>query len=146
MTDPDQQPKPPRIKRPNAVEVAQRRADASAFLSQNPGPQGTNAVAEALRLPGAVTLHLLTDMADQGLVTRLPTPRGAESKWVWPDPNTKPPAPSPAPIPAPAKEMARLADMLRAPQEVELVLGGISVIVGRNPTTGRIRVILEEAK
>jgi hypothetical protein len=151
MTDleqqqPQKQKQRPKIKRPNTVEAAQRRAIASAFLSQHPGPQGTTVIAEAIGLPGSVVLHLLTGMAQQGLITRLPTLRGAESLWMWPE-NTKEPAPpAPTPAPSPATEMARLAEMLRAPQEVELVLGGIMVIVGRNPTTGRIRMILEETK
>lgn len=145
-----------RYKRPNAVEAAQRRATVSAYLSNNPGPQPTTALCKAMDLPGHVMIKLLSGMAEQGLIDRMPTPRGAESIWQWRGDG------APQGIKANRKSDASLADVERAasklrdtlnkvkpptqPQEVELMIGGIVVVVGRNPATGRIRVTLEEAK
>lgn len=41
--------------------------------------------------------------------------------------------------------MYELAASSKTAKEVELVLGGVSIIIGKNPDTGRLRIILEEA-
>lgn len=41
-------------------------------------------------------------------------------------------------------DSAVIQQVAKIAQEIELQIGGVTVIVGRNPTTGRLRIIVEE--
>jgi hypothetical protein len=114
----------------SAVEAAERRASITAFLRRNSGKQLTVAdIAEALEDTVHATGRACAKMAADGLILHAGQFQG---KQLYMDATTSGPPPEP-------KVKKR-----RAVEEVELVMGGVLVVVGRNEKTGRIRVTLEE--
>lgn len=122
------------------------RAKISAFLSNNPGEHFTQAVAAHLEISPHSAGQMLGAMARDGLI---PLPgkgkgeHGSKKTWRW-QADMPAPAPTPAPAAASVAPIVRPSHTGRASvaDEVELVLGGTTLIVGRNEITGRIRIIV----
>lgn len=124
------------------AEAAQHRAHISAFLSNHPGEHHTEEVAKAVGLTPRTAGQLLGGMARGELIESLGK-RGKHAYWQWPQDAPKdgaitgdnaPPL-SPTPRATPKGVNPR--------KELELEIDGITIVVGRNPATGRFRVVLE---
>lgn len=114
------------------VEAAQHRANASAFLSNNPGKHSTEEVAKHLNVTNRTAGQILLHMAKTGLISPMETAAGNKKLWSWPEGQT-------------ATEAPKAQRVSKPPKEVELVYGGVLVIIGKNEKTGRLRITLEEA-
>lgn len=123
------------------VEAAKARALISQALSADPGRDlTTEEIAKTIGVPSRTTGQLLGGMHRGNLITDNGK-KGKSRRWAWPlnriasaDTDAEPPMP---PAPAPRK-------LANAAKEIELEIAGLSVIVGRNPATGRLRIILDE--
>jgi DNA-binding transcriptional ArsR family regulator len=148
------------------VGEAQNRANVSAFLNQNPGVHNVNAVAKATGLSAFIVGRALKEMADGGLIH---VRRHGTHKFYSSAPIGDDRLPSTTRLKVRAKKSTkkdqhaeRVNQKLRAAEadtimqmtakprpaptkakEIELVIDGILIIAGRNPATGRLRVVLE---
>lgn len=111
-----------------AIAAAQLRANITAYLNQRSGEQFTVAeIAEGLGTNVNAVGRMAKKMAEDGLIFHAGQFRG---KAIYMS------AESPLEV-RPSKKVG-------AAKEVELVIGGMLVVVGRNEKTGRVRVTLEE--
>lgn len=125
------------MSRTSAVVTAAHRAKISALLSNEPGREfKTSEVAAHLGVSPYVAGQLLRGMANGKLITQSGVP--SNKKWSWPIGNDTPPADD---TPPPAK--LRTAPPPTPAKEIELEAFGITIIVGRNERTGRLRITLE---
>jgi predicted transcriptional regulator len=137
---------------------SQRRAGISAFLNTNPGPHNIGEIEKGTGLTRFVLTPLLAEMADQGQIHN--GTRGNaklySSEAITPEQimgETRKKAPRKAKKAAKAARVAEAQSVIQmaakprpAPvkaKEIELVIDGILIIAGRNPATGRLRVVLE---
>lgn len=117
------------------VEGAQHRATISAYLSNNPGRHTTEEVTAQLPGVSARTAgQLLRHMAATGLIAPMER-EGNKKFWRWKEERE---------IVVPEAVTKRQAKPVSNAKEIELLLGGLLVIVGKNEKTGRIRITLEE--
>ena len=119
-----------------AVQAAQYRASISAYLQNNPGERTTNEVAEAIKLSPHSTGQMLKHMASGNLIESNGK-LGKQRRWSWQFGESIPDG-ALAPIPA-----HKIRTAAPSPKEVELEAFGITIVVGRNENTGRLRIILE---
>lgn len=128
----------------NKVETAKARARISATLSADPGRDlTTEEVAKAIGLPPRTTGQLLGGMHRGNLIADNGK-KGKYRRWAWPlsrIPTTADETAGPAAMPAAPRP--RSATPTTAAKEIELEIDGITIVVGRNPATGRFRVVLE---
>jgi len=124
------------------AEAAQLRATISSILSAQPGQiLSTDEVASAIGQGARTTGQILGGMARGKLIEGPIKQKGVRGKcWRWP---TAAVAEAPPTTGHPSGVRPRRATTTTA-KEIELEIGGISVVVGRNPATGRLRIILEE--
>lgn len=113
------------------VEQASRRAALSSYLSQNPGEHSVSDIAEALSLRANVAGKVLKDMADNGLI---PQPRREGGYNYYRDGGDV----------APTKRPYTRKPKTVSAKDVELVVGGTLIIIGRNADTGRLRITLDD--
>jgi hypothetical protein len=147
------------------VGEAQNRAAVSAFLNQNPGVHNVNAVAKATGLSTFIVGRALKEMAEGALihVRRHGTHKFYSSAPIGDDrlpPSTRQKKARKASKKdqhaervnqqLKAAEAGAIMQMAVKPRpaptkakEIELVIDGILIIAGRNPATGRLRVVLE---
>jgi DNA-binding transcriptional ArsR family regulator len=116
------------------VEQAQRRAALSGYLAENPGEHAVAAIAAALDMRPNVVGKTLKDMADNGLV-----PQGRREDGI----NYYRDGADVAPVKI-KRSWNRRPKPETSAKDVELVVGGTLIIVGRNADTGRIRITLED--
>ena len=122
----------------NKVEVAQARASISHYLSTNPGEQSTESVAVNVGHSPRTTGQILGGMAKNGLINYV-RKQGRHKFWSWI--KTKPNGAAGEPEP-PAQQM--ISKPGNPAKEIELSIAGLQIVVGRNPATGRLRIVLEE--
>lgn len=115
------------------VDQAQRRAAIGTYLAQNPGEHSVAEIATALDLKATTTGLALKAMAENGLV---PEARREGGLNYYRDGGDI----------APKRTYTKRAAKTVAPaaKDVELVVGGTMIIIGRNSDTGRIRITLED--
>lgn len=124
----------------NKVEAAQLRANISAYLSNNLRRHETAEVAKAVNVSNRSAGQMLRAMAQAKLIAPMETAPGGRKLWSWGE--------GVAPAPAPEDGRKRGMPVQQAPhppKEVELVVHGVLVIIGKNEKTGRLRITLEEA-
>lgn len=120
------------------TEAAQIRATLSSLLSADPGREfSTEEMAAAIGQGSRTTGQILGGMARGKLIAGPSKVKGKKGKfWAWPVDK----APSEE---LPATPTRRTKSNATPVDEVELCIGGMTVIVGRNEATGRIRITLE---
>jgi DNA-binding transcriptional ArsR family regulator len=119
------------------VAGAQNRAAISAYLAQNPGEHSVAEVAEALGINrSTVGQHLASMSKGRG---KLATVRKEGTAKMYQ-------STSPAPLDSSAwrSSARRKKRAVTAAKDVELVVGGTLIVLGRNPDTGRLRITLED--
>lgn len=121
------------------VEAAQLRANISSFLFNNPGKHGTEKVASHFGISNRTAGQILLHMAKSGLIAPMEK-QGTKKLWSWPEGKEAVPAGEPVVL-----KSQKSGKPAHAPKEVELVVGGILVIIGKNEKTGRLRITLEDA-
>jgi DNA-binding transcriptional ArsR family regulator len=112
------------------VEQAERRSNILAFLVQNEGEHSVAEIAGAINLRPNVVGLTLKSLADSGLVS--PPRRESGQNYYQ---NGEAPTP---------KRAYTKKSKPSAAKDVELVVGGTLIIVGRNAETGRLRITLED--
>lgn len=122
------------------VQAAQLRANISSFLFNNSGQHTTEEVATQLGVSNRTAGQLLLHMAKSKLIAPMEK-NGTKKLWRWPEGQ----AIASTNEAAVATKKQSKPKSVHATAEVELVLGGLLVIVGKNEQTGRIRITLEEA-
>lgn len=112
------------------VKAAQLRANITAFLNKDPQTQYTVAeIADGIKANLNAVGRATKQMAADELIVDAGTFRG---KHLYMSTGALPEFGPPVKRPR------------RAAEEVELMLGGVLVVVGRNEKTGRIRIVLED--
>lgn len=108
---------------------AKARAAIQGYLSQNPGEHKVFELSEALSMTRGTAGQHLAHMAKSGLINL----RKEGTSKLYSNGEIKEPA---------AKSKA-----VKVPKgrDVELVVSGTLIVIGRNPSTGRLRITLEEA-
>lgn len=123
----------------STIVVAQRRASISSYLSNNLGPRTTQEIAASMPDVSLRTVgQMLGAMARNKLIGPM-VKKGSKKMWQWPV-NGKAEEPAPQVISTKPIASKRASTPVK---EIELEIDGLTVIVGRNPATGRFRVILE---
>lgn len=153
------------------VRSAATRAAVMGWLNRNPGAHVVKEIADGAGEDSQRVRNALRSLADSGqvLAEGEGQGRGRLVRWSSPDAPQPPEGPQ-LPLPAvakahpPAKKkkpekvgvrhqphgaaqapVRLVPERQRAPGELEIVVAGVTVVVGRNPETGRIRIgILEE--
>lgn len=141
------------------VEAAKLRANISAFLQNNRGPQSVKAVAAHAGVSNRSAGQTLRHMSSNGLISPPTSAKGGGKAYAWKNGNgasSNVPATTPATTPAGSFEPLskggqRRANSSKAP-EIELVIGNVLLIAGqhdvvtvaRNEKTGRMRVTVLE--
>jgi hypothetical protein len=120
------------------VRAAQARAAISGYLAQNPGPHPARDVAEALGMLPRVAGQYMRHMSNEKLVIM----RKQEGENVY---SLKEGDNDLVMGEAKAKKSHKAIPKSKNGKEVELSINGTLIVVGRNPTSGRIRITLEEA-
>lgn len=117
------------------IEGAQTRANITGFLTMTPGFHTVAAIAEAVGLSRMSAGQHLALMAKDKLIrfkkdgtSKMYGSKGGKNDIV---------AESPVDEEKPRR--------IRTTKDVELLVHGTLIIVGRNPRTGRLRIILEDA-
>lgn len=119
------------------VTQATRRSLISEFLTQHEGEHSVAAIAEATSMkPAAVGLTLKT-MAENGLVSQ---PRREKGQNYYHEGASEPSAKRTY------TKRPKIAGSVATTsvKDVELVVGGTLIVIGRNAATGRIRITLED--
>lgn len=119
----------------NTTEKAQARASISAYLSNNPGQRSTEDVATAIGISARTAGQMLGAMS-RGKLIRFNGKAGKAKRWSWPVVAGTDVQPSP--------EKHSKRTTTTAPKELELVIDGLQIVVGKNPATGRLRIVIEE--
>jgi hypothetical protein len=141
---------------------SQRRAGISAFLNTNPGPHNIGEIEKGTGLTRFILSPLLAEMADQGQIhngsrgnAKLYSSEAITPEQIMGEPRKKAPrkAKKTAKNAAKAARVAEAQSVIQMAakprpvpvkaKEIELVIDGILIIAGRNPATGRLRVVLE---
>jgi hypothetical protein len=123
------------------TQAAQARANISSLLSGDPDREfNTDEVAEHLGYNARTAGQLLGGMAKGGLIVFIGR-REKKKWWMWPT-NKAPKTDAPVDSAPPSRQ--RVKAHPPTPKEVELEVFGITIIVGRNETTGRLRITLED--
>lgn len=119
------------------VEAAKARALISQVLSADPGKEFTTGeVATVIGLNQRTTGQILGGMARGNLIMSNGV-TGKGKRWSWPE--DAPPSEAPT-----RRKYSKRGSNIAAAKEIELSMAGIQIVVGRNPATGRLRIILEE--
>ena len=117
------------------TQAAQLRATISALLAAEPGRSfSTEEVSNVLAQSARTTGQIMGGMARGGLIIALGR-QGKQQHWQWPDNRESPPEDNAVVVAS--KRKANPA------KEVELEAFGITIVVGRNERTGRLRIVLE---
>ena len=118
------------------LEQAERRAALTGYLVNNAGEHQVADIAKALGLRANVAGKVLKDMADNGLVPQPRRDGGYNYYHAGEDVS---------PVKRTYTKRAKTApSSASSAKDVELVVGGTLIIVGRNAETGRIRITLED--
>lgn len=124
------------------LEGAERRAAISTFLAQNPGEHKPVDIGKNLGMRANVAGRVLQEMASNGVI---PKPRVEKGIKFYRDSNT------PAPEGTKRKYTRRTStttheglQKIAKGKDVELVVGGTMIVIGRNSSTGRLRITLED--
>jgi hypothetical protein len=117
------------------VQGAQRRAQLTAFLAAQDKPQTLKEIAAALSWPESGTAYTARVAAESGLV-KMRKDNGVNLYYMG---NGEDPEPEGGEI-----SVVKRKTRITSAKEVELVVAGVLVILGRNPTSGRLRIVLEE--
>lgn len=113
------------------VKAAQLRANITAFLNKDPQTQYTVAeIADGIKGNLNAVGRATKQMAADELIVDAGTYRG---KHLYMSTNS-----------LPTQEPVKRTRCFPALKEVELVVNGTLVVVGRNEKTGRIRIVLED--
>lgn len=119
------------------VEAAKARALITQFVRNHHGEHSTEQVSAAIGLSTRTTGQILGGMVKGELIADNGK-TGKYRRWLWPDqplPENDDPESPPTRAKVPKRSIAA--------KEIELEIDGITIVVGRNPTTGRFRVVLE---
>jgi len=121
------------------AEAAQLRATISSVLSADPGKNfSTEEVAQAVGQSPRTTGQILGGMARGGLINGPLKVKGQHKFKFWAWPTNKAAGDDPPP-----EEHKAKPHKAHPPKEVELEAFGITIVVGRNEKTGRLRITLE---
>jgi len=133
----------------NTQVAAERRAKLAAFLEQQGTPQDLAQIMAGMGLNESAAQNLALSMAKSGLIER--GKRGP--KYVYfsktrpsAEPELLPAAQAPRQVVArgPYNKKGTVAALNGSvPPGVELVIGGVLVVFGKNPATGRLRITLD---
>jgi predicted transcriptional regulator len=122
-------------------KAAERRAKITAYLKQLGISAAPDQIAEGTSIPASTVETLCREMARNGLIEAARD--GSRMVYASNGGNEDPEA---APTIASVKRKYSKRAAAAAPaDDVELVVGGSLIVVGRNPATGRIRITIEEA-
>jgi DNA-binding IscR family transcriptional regulator len=130
------------------IRAAEMRARVIAFLNTHPGEYTSHTMAEQLGISNGDASYTASRLAAKGLINVRPEGRGKPGHYYL-HPKTADVTevevidPESRTIEGPLK--AKRGYNRAAPKEVELVMAGVQIVVGRNPVTGRLRITLEEA-
>jgi predicted DNA-binding transcriptional regulator len=119
------------------VEQAQKRAAIMGWLVQNPGMHTVADIAEGLGISNGSAGLMLYHMAHDGLVTSGEIEAGKRTYSA----GGKPPDEVLQEEPEQVRRRRR-----KGTREVELVVAGTMIVIGRNPETGRLRISLEDVE
>lgn len=117
------------------VEVAKRRAAIMAYINTHPGTISSKDLAEALDINVHDLRYAITALVDAGEIEM--HKHGVANHYGKPGRDLFSDQEAPA-TPKPQKTKAA-----KASDEVELVMSGVSIVIGRNPSTGRLRITIE---
>ena len=119
------------------VEAAERRARIIAVLRHHEDGLTTEEIATAISITVKQSYNLLYRMAESGLIRR--AKRGSANVFFSKDSPDPPANVVSAPTIKPEK---RRVD---PPKEIELVIGGMLILIGRNPVSRKLRITIEDA-
>jgi hypothetical protein len=127
-------------KKPTKVSSAQTKANITALLTSSPTKHTGHEVGDALGISHGSAGQYLALMAKQGLIS-------VEGKGLkrlyWIDVYPKATNRVKGVTAAAGK---RISKAVNSGKEVELVVGGTAIVIGRNPSTGRLRITLEDVQ
>jgi hypothetical protein len=118
------------------IRSAKERAQLMAYLSNHPGAHSTSELCEQLGWTHKATNYRAGRMAAQGLIQQ--HRKGTMNFYGLKTTLERDDDPA-----APAAKPARQSKA--AVQDVELVMSGFLIVLGRNPASGRLRIVLQEA-
>jgi hypothetical protein len=121
------------------VQGAERRAKLMAFLSSQESPQSLKQIIDALGWPESGTAYTARIAHESGLI-RMRKVNGKNMYFMGNGEESEPEAEGQDEVSTTPKRKTRIV----AAREVELVVAGVLVILGRNPASGRLRIVLEE--
>jgi hypothetical protein len=118
------------------VEAATLRAALMSWLETNPGMHAVSEIAEGTVTDRGRTSHMLKRMAVDGLIRQT---GGGErgSKMTF----GLEPGPTSAAVKKSSGKVAK--PKVTKVKDIELVVSGVEIVIGRNPLTGRLRITLE---
>lgn len=119
------------------VQRAKTRAALHAFLNNNPGEHPVHSAAEAVGLYRSTAGQHLAHMADSGLIK---VRKDGTSKLYSVKDDAAPASAAESHLPKVRRQRRTVSE---TPQEVELVMAGMTIVLGR-AANGRLRIVLEE--
>lgn len=117
------------------LDRAERRSLILGYLTQHEGEHSVADIAATLKLRPNVVGKTLSDMAENGLVP--PGRREGGFNYFHAGPVEE------QPVKRTYNKRSK-SDKAEAVKDIELVVGGTMIVIGRNANTGRIRIVLED--
>lgn len=122
------------------VQGAARRAQLVSLISQAEKPMTIKDIAAATGWGESGCAYTATKAAESGLIKT----RKDNGKNIYYMGNGDEPEPATEDMGDVRAWGAKRKTRITSAKEVELVVAGVLVILGRNPTSGRLRIVLEE--
>lgn len=117
------------------VEVAKRKAAVIGFLNTKKGWHGSSVIAEATGVDRKDTTYVVNRLSKSGLV------ESKKVKGVWLFSTESSPDFGVVEVNEPQLKKSK---HVKAAKDLELVIGGVMIVVGRNEQTGRLRITITE--
>lgn len=127
--------------------AATKRALIAAHFANNPQEQTPMEVAEALGKRVVIVRPALEDAAERGLIRRTGGRLGrysALSLDVQGTSEGQPPKPEAPVVKRQPEAKTPVTTAVPASKDVELIVAGVLVVIGKNPITGRLRIQIED--